>query len=166
VAHLISGGPSSGLGLFERVLLACSTGSLGPGPAKLHARPLERLGRTGHMLGRPAAMDSYPAADSSPVRLPQRTRSLGRLDSARFEMRARAINSRATAGGRPLAARVQFQRASPVACRGGPAAASPQPPVPAPGAPVRPEGRQSGVSIPRLHQYPNTRWQYPDRANG
>ncbi len=81
--------------------------------------------------------------------------------SARFEMRARATNWRATAGGNPLAASGRFQRARPDACRGapgGPAAAGPLPPVP---APVRPGDGQSGVSTPKAPSVPQNTLSVP-----
>ncbi len=60
VTHLVRGGPSSGLAGLGRTGLSGSSlpVPLESGPAILHARPLERLGRTGHPLARPAAMGS------------------------------------------------------------------------------------------------------------
>ena len=140
----------------ERVLLA------GRARARSLARscPLRRLGRSGtHWRGPPPWA---PAADGSPERLPQRhgTRSLSSLRDAS------ASNGLASDCRRqpPLAASGRFQRARPVASRGVPAAPGPLPPVPAP-TQSRPEDCQSGVSTPRLRQYPNTRCRCPRRAS-
>jgi hypothetical protein len=64
MTHLVRGGLSSGLAGLGRTGLNCNlSGSFlpvphGPGPAIFPARPLERLGRAGHPLARPAAMGS------------------------------------------------------------------------------------------------------------
>ena len=83
VTHLVRGGPSSGLAGLGRTGLSGSSlpVPLGPGPAILHARsPSEDWAEPGtHWRGPPPWA---PAADGSPVRLPQRTRSLGSLRDA------------------------------------------------------------------------------------
>ncbi len=153
VTHLVRGGPSSGLAGLGRTGLGGSSFPvpLGPGPAILHARspsedwagPAPTGAARIHGLLPPTALSC--ACPSVPGVSP------------RFEMRARATDQRATAGGNPLAASGRFQRAHPVtvACRGVPAAAGPLPPVLIP-APTRsrPEDCQSGVSTPKAPSVP------------
>ena len=83
VTHLVRGGPSSGLAGLGRTGMSGSSlpVPIGPGPAIFaRAQPLGRLGRTGtHWRGPPPWA---PAAGGSPVRLPQRTRSLSSLRDA------------------------------------------------------------------------------------
>jgi hypothetical protein len=97
---------------------------LGPGSAIFPARPLERLGRTGHPLARPVALDSYHRQLSRAL-APAYPGPESRLAS-RYNQMAGDFKRR------PLAARGRFQRACPVACRGrrgGPAAATARQPT-------------------------------------
>jgi hypothetical protein len=143
VTRLVRGGPSPGLAGLVRTGLSGSSlpVPLGPGPAILHARsPEEDWAEPGtHWRGSPPWA---PAADGSPVRLPQRTRNLFRLASRCEREQSTSERLQAATSQGPIPA-------SPSCCvprRPGQAAASPLPPVP---VPVRPEDCQSGVSTPQ-----------------
>ena len=149
VTHLVRGGPSSGLAGLGRTGLSGSSlpVPLGPGPAILHARsPSEDWAEPGsHWRGPPPWA---PAADGSPVRLPQRTRGLCSLRGASASNRLASDCRRQPLGSQgPIPASPSFC----VPRCPGPAKAGPRPPVP---APVRPGDCQSGVSTPKAPSVP------------
>jgi hypothetical protein len=157
-SHMVRGGPSRGpaglAGLSGRSSL---TDPPWPGPAILPGPSND--------WAEPAAFGCGPQPWSPSACALAQTYPESGVSSSYERVQTSSERLQATESSRPLAVRGRFQRTSPFACRCGPAAAGPHLLVPAP-VRVRHVGRQSRVSTPNGHQYPTTRCQYLERANG